>query len=175
VEQPIPTTEDKVRRMSTSSPAAKKDTNDTASTGSFSAEERAAMKARAAELKSEARTGKAAEKAAADKAAVEEKIAAMPQPDRDMAERLGKIVADVAPNLLPKLYYGQPGWSQGGKVVVFFRSGQGDKERYSTLGFSAQANLDDDGGLWPTAYALDHLDDAGEATIAALIRKAVRR
>jgi len=131
------------------------------------------MKARAAELKSEARRGKAADKAAADKSAVEEKIAAMPQPDRDMAERLDRIVADVAPALLPKLYYGQPGWAKDGKVVVFFRSGQDDKERYSTLGFSAQASLDDDGGLWPTAYALDHLDAAGEATIAALIRTAV--
>jgi uncharacterized protein YdhG (YjbR/CyaY superfamily) len=172
VEALILTTEEKVPRMSTSSASAHNGTNVTSTSGAFSAEERAAMKARAAELKSEARSGKAAEKAAADKAAVEEKIAAMPQPDRDMAERLGRIVADVAPNLLPKLYYGQPGWSQGGKVVVFFRSGQGDKERYSTLGFSAQANLDDDGGLWPTSYALDHLDDAGEATIAALIRKA---
>ena len=131
------------------------------------------MKARAAELKSEARRGKAADKAAADKSAVEEKIAAMPQPDRDMAERLDRIVAEVAPALLPKLYYGQPGWAKDGKVVVFFRSGQDDKERYSTLGFSAQASLDDDGGLWPTAYALDHLDAAGEATIAALIRTAV--
>ena len=164
--------EEKVPKMSTSSTAANKKTDASSGAASFSAEERAAMKARAAELKSEARSGKAAEKAAADQAAVEEKIAAMPQPDRSMAERLGRIVADVAPDLQPKLYYGQPGWSQGGKVVVFFRSGQGDKERYSTLGFSAQANLDDDGGLWPTAYALDHLDDAGEATIAALIRTA---
>ena len=130
------------------------------------------MKARAVELKSEARRGKAADKAAADKAAVEEKIAAMLQPDRDMAERIDRIVAEVAPALLPKLYYGQPGWAKDGKVVVFFRSGQDDKERYSTLGFSAQATLDDDGGLWPTAYALDHLDAAGEVTIAALIRTA---
>lgn len=138
----------------------------------FSAEERAAMKARAAELKAEARRGKAADKEAADRAAVLEKIAAMPEPDRGMAERLDAIVAEVAPDLLAKLYYGQPGWSRAGKVVVFFRSGQGDKERYSTLGFSAQAKLDDAGGLWPTAYALDHLDADGEAAIAALIRTA---
>jgi hypothetical protein len=140
--------------------------------GGFSAEERAAMKARAAELKADARRGKAEEKAAADKAAVDEKIAAMQQPDRGMAERLGQIVVDVAPELLPKLYYGQPGWAKAGKVVVFFRSGQDDKERYSTLGFSAQATLDEDGGLWPTSYALDHLDDAGAATIAELVRRA---
>jgi hypothetical protein len=140
--------------------------------GGFSAEERAAMKARVAELKADARRGNAEEKAAADKAAVDEKIAAMQQPDRGMAERLGQIVVDVAPELLPKLYYGQPGWAKAGKVVVFFRSGQDDKERYSTLGFSAQATLDEDGGLWPTSYALDHLDDAGAATIAELVRRA---
>jgi hypothetical protein len=140
--------------------------------GAFSAEERAAMKARAAELKADARRGKAEEKAAADKEAVDDKIAAMQQPDRGMAERLSRIVADAAPELLPKLYYGQPGWSKDGKVVVFFRSGQDDKERYSTLGFSAQATLDDAGGLWPTSYALDHLDDAGAATIAELVRRA---
>jgi hypothetical protein len=151
--------------MSTSSP-----TDTTA--GGFSAEERAAMKARAAELKAEARRGKAEDKAAAEKAAVDEKIAAMQQPDRGMAERLNAIVADAAPQLLPKLYYGQPGWAKAGKVVVFFRSGQDDKERYSTLGFSSQAALDEDGGLWPTSYALDHLDDAGAASIAELVRRA---
>jgi hypothetical protein len=151
--------------MSTSSP-----TDTTA--GGFSAEERAAMKARAAELKAEARRGKAEDKAAAEKAAVDEKIAAMQQPDRGMAERLNAIVADAAPQLLPKLYYGQPGWAKAGKVVVFFRSGQDDKERYSTLGFSSQATLDEDGGLWPTSYALDHLDDAGAASIAELVRRA---
>jgi hypothetical protein len=140
--------------------------------GGFSAEERAAMKARAAELKAEARRGKAADKAAADRQAVLDKIAAMQQPDRDMAERLDRIVADVAPGLSAKLYYGQPGWSKDGKVVVFFRSGRDDKERYSTLGFSAQANLDEAGGLWATSYALDHLDEKGEETIAALIRAA---
>ena len=158
----------------TTSPVDPHGTDSTAPTGGFSPEERAAMKARAAELKSEARRGKAADKAAADKTSVEEKIAAMAQPDRDMAERLSQIVAEVAPELLPKLYYGQPGWAKDGKVVVFFRSGQGDKERYSTLGFSSQATLDDDGGLWPTAYALDHLDRAGEVTIASLIRRAAK-
>jgi hypothetical protein len=150
------------------------DDKDTRSTG-FSAEERAAMKARAAELKSEAKRGRAEDKAAAEKAAVLAKIAEMPQPDRDMAERLLEIVTDAAPELLPKLYYGQPGWAPaGGKVVVFFRSGQGDKERYSTLGFSADANLDDDAGMWPTAYALQDVTDDSAAVIAALVAKAVR-
>lgn len=140
--------------------------------GGFSAEERAAIKARAAELKAEARRGKAADKAAADRQGVVDKIAAMQQPDRDIAERIDRIVADVAPQLVAKLYYGQPGWAKDGKVVVFFRSGKDDKERYSTLGFSSQATLDDDGGLWATSYALDHLDEKGEQAIAALIRTA---
>jgi uncharacterized protein YdhG (YjbR/CyaY superfamily) len=149
------------------------DDKDTRSTG-FSAEERAAMKARAAELKNEAKRGRAEDKAAAERAAVLAKIAEMPQPDRDMAERLLEIVTDAAPELLPKLYYGQPGWARaGGKVVVFFRSGQGDKERYSTLGFSADANLDD-AGMWPTAYALQDVTDDSAAVIAALVAKAVR-
>lgn len=149
------------------------DTDDeTRSTGVFSAQERAAMKERAAELRADARSGKAAEKAAAEEKTFLEKIAAMPQPDRGMAERLHAIVTDVAPGLSPKLYYGQPGWAKAGKVVVFFRSGLGDKERYSTLGFSGEAALDDEGGLWPTAYALDHLSDDGAAAIARLVARA---
>jgi hypothetical protein len=145
-----------------------------AESAGFSAEERAAMKARAAELKSEAKRGRAEDKAAAEKAAVLAKIAEMPQPDRGMADRLLEIVQDAAPALLPKLYYGQPGWAPaGGKVVVFFRSGQGDKERYSTLGFSADANLDNDAGMWPTAYALRDVTDDSAAAIAAMVAKAV--
>ena len=143
-----------------------------APTGGFSAAERTAMKQRAAELKAEGRKAGAAEKAAADEAAVLAKIAEMPQPDQGMAERLAIIVADAAPDLLPKLYYGQPGWARTGKVVVFFRSGQMDKERYSTLGFTSQAGLDDVVGLWPTSYALKELTDDGAAMIAALIEKA---
>ncbi|MFB2584648.1 DUF1801 domain-containing protein [Herbiconiux liukaitaii] len=140
--------------------------------GGFSAEEKAAMKERAAELKAQGRSGKAAEKAAAEAQTMFDKIAAMPEPDRGMAERLHTIVSETAPDLLPKLYYGQPAWTRGGKPVVFFRSGQGDKERYSTLGFSALAALDDDAGLWPTSYALTHIDDASAATIAALVTHA---
>jgi uncharacterized protein YdhG (YjbR/CyaY superfamily) len=142
------------------------------SSAGFSAEERAAMKQRAAELKAEARRASASEKAAADAEAVRIKIAEMPESDRVMAERVHAIVADAAPELLPKLYYGQPGWAKDGKVVVFFRSGLGDKERYSTLGFSSAANLDDTAGLWPTSYALDHLTDEGAAMIATLVKSA---
>ncbi|WP_368496400.1 DUF1801 domain-containing protein [Herbiconiux sp. A18JL235] len=140
--------------------------------GGFSAEERRAMKERAAELKAEARKGKAAEKAAADAEAQAEKIAAMDAGDRALAERLRAIVAEAAPELLPKLYYGQPGWSRDGKVVVFFRSGVGDKERYSTLGFSSAAALDDPSGLWETAFAITRIDDATADRIAALVARA---
>jgi anti-sigma factor RsiW len=146
----------------------------TEASGSFSAEERAAMKARAAELKNEAKRGKADDKAAAEKATMMAKIAETPQPDRGMAERLHEIVTAAAPELLPKLYYGQPGWApEGGKVVIFFRSGLTDKDRYSTLGFSSAANLDDDGGIWPSAYALREITDDSAATITELVKKAV--
>jgi hypothetical protein len=149
-------------------------TSKTTESVGFSPEERAAMKARAAELKSEAKRGRADEKAAADKATMMAKIAETPQPDRGFAERLHEIVTAAAPELLPKLYYGQPGWARaGGKVLVFFRSGQTDKERYSTLGFSAEANLDDEGGMWATSYALTDLTDASAASITKLVRKAV--
>lgn len=141
--------------------------------GGFSAEEKAAMKARAAELKAEARRGKAADKAAADRAAMADKIAEMPEPDRALAERLHDLVTEAAPGLLPKLYYGQPGWAKDGRIVVFFRSGLVDKSRYSTFGFSEEARLDEAGGLWPTSYALDHLDDAGARHLAELVRRAV--
>ncbi|WP_440710507.1 DUF1801 domain-containing protein [Herbiconiux sp. YIM B11900] len=138
----------------------------------FSAEEKAAMRDRAAELKADAKRGKAEEKAAADAATMREKIEGMPQPDRGMAERLHGIVAEAAPDLLPKLFYGQPAWTRGGKPVVFFRSGQQDKERYSTLGFSSQANLDDPNGLWPTSYALTEITDDTAPTIARLVARA---
>ena len=131
------------------------------------------MKQRAAELKADARRGSAAEKAAADAAAVHAKIADMPQPDRATAERLHAIVSAAAPELLPKLYYGQPGWARAGKVIVFFRSGLMDKTRYSTLGFSVHAKLDEKGGLWPTAYALEQITDDGAKTIGRLVKKAV--
>ena len=139
----------------------------------FSAEERTAMKARAKELRDDAKRSKAADKAAADEADVLAKIAQMPDGDREMAERIHAIVADVAPQLSPKLYYGQPGYAKDGKVVCFFRSGQMDKERYSTFGFSATANLDDSDGLWPTSYALQNPSDAAWRRLGQLVADAV--
>lgn len=139
----------------------------------FSEQERTAIKERAAELRTESRRGRSAEKAAADEADVLEKIAGMPQPDRALAERVHAIVTTVAPDLAPKLYYGQPGYARKGKVVCFFRSGQGDKERYSTVGFSVQANLDDAAGMWPTSFALTEPTESAWDEFAKLIERAV--
>lgn len=147
-------------------PAAKKEKD------GLSAQERTAIKARAAELKTEAKRARGAEKAAADAADVLAKIAEMPDGDREMAERVHTIVTTEAPELAPKLYYGQPGYARDGKVVCFFRSGQQDKERYSTLGFSAQARLDSADGLWPTAYALADLSEPAWERLGELVRQA---
>jgi hypothetical protein len=99
-------------------------------------------------------------------------IAAMPGPDRAMGERLHAVIKASAPALSPKLWYGMPAYAKDGKVVVFFRSGQKFKERYMTLGFNSQANLDE-GHMWPIAFALKELTAAEEARIGALVKKAV--
>lgn len=140
--------------------------------GGFSAQERAAMKERAAELKADAKRAKGAKKAAADEADLLAKIAQMPEGDREMAERLHSIVATVAPDLAPKLYYGQPGYNRDGKVVVFFRSGQMDKDRYSTFGVSSKAALDEADGFWPTSYALIDPTEAAWERLADVVRRA---
>jgi uncharacterized protein YdhG (YjbR/CyaY superfamily) len=145
----------------------------TSSAERFSEQERAAMKERASELKAEARRGRGAEKAAADEREVLAKIAEMPKSDRALAERVHAIVTTAAPELSPKLWYGQPAYARKGKVVCFFRSGQMDKERYSAFGLAPEANLDDESGLWPTSYALTEVGDAAEDTIAALVKQAV--
>ena len=111
-------------------------------------------------------------KAAAEEAKLLAKIAAMPDGDREMAERLHQIVTTVAPDLAPKLYYGQPGYARDGKVVVFFRSGQMDKERYSTFGVSERAALDDPSGVWPTAYALANPTEQAWEQLTEVVRRA---
>lgn len=138
----------------------------------MSARERAAIRERAAELKSQGRSGKSADKAAANEAALVAKIDQMPEPDRTLARRVHSIVTTCAPDLEPKLYYGQPGYARKGKVLCFFRSGQGDNERYSTFGFSVQADLDDTRGLWATSYALTEPSEAAWGELEKLIRKA---
>lgn len=131
----------------------------------FTAEERAAMKDRARELK-------AAASGVDEEREVLAKIAEMSEPDRAMAERLHSIVKANAPALAPKTWYGMPAYAKDGKVVCFFQSGQKFKTRYATLGFSDIANFDE-GAMWPVAFALAKLDDREEARIVALLRKAV--
>lgn len=135
--------------------------------------ERAALKQRVAEKKKEARRGRGADKAAADARDVRDKIASMPESDRVLAERVHALVTTAAPDLAPKLWYGQPAYARKGKVVCYFRSGRMDKERYSTFGFSEQAALDDDSGLWPTAFALTELSEEAEKRLRALVEQAV--
>ena len=137
----------------------------------FTAEERAAMKERAQELKAAARRGPRAAKADGE-SDVLAKIAEMAEPDRSMAERLHALVKASAPALSPRTWYGMPAYAKDGKVVCFFQSAQKFKSRYATLGFSDTANLDE-GDMWPTAFALKELTAAEEARIAALVKKAV--
>jgi uncharacterized protein YdhG (YjbR/CyaY superfamily) len=141
----------------------------------FTAEERAAMKEHAEELKATARRGRNADKAAVraeEAAAVLAKIAELTEPDRAMAERVHAVITASAPELSPKLWYGMPAYALDGKVVCFFQSSQKFKTRYATLGFNDPANLDD-GTMWPIAYALTALTAAEEKRIAALVRQAV--
>lgn len=113
-----------------------------------------------------------ADKKAEAEAAVLEQIAAMPEPDRILAERIHAIVAANAPVLAPKLWYGMPGYARDGQVVCFFQSAAKFKTRYATLGFQHDAHLDD-GNMWPVAFALTAMTGAEEAKIAELVKKAV--
>lgn len=154
----------KESQKSTTSTAA----NNKKSTG-FTAEEMAAMKARAKEMKAEARAEK--DKAAGENAALEA-IAAMQEPDRSMAERIHAIIKDSAPSLAAKTWYGMPAYAdEDGNVICFFQTAQKFKARYSTFGFNDHANLDE-GEMWPVAFALKKLTAAGEAKIRALVKKA---
>ncbi|MBE4733720.1 MULTISPECIES: iron chaperone [Streptomyces] len=136
----------------------------------FTAEEREAMKEHARDLKTSARRGARATEADAE-SDVLAKIAAMEDADRVIAERLHRIVAEAAPGLSPKLWYGMPAYARNGKVVCFFQSAQKFRTRYATLGFSDQAHLDE-GTLWPTTYALTELTAETEARIGELVRRA---
>jgi uncharacterized protein YdhG (YjbR/CyaY superfamily) len=135
----------------------------------FTKEEQAAMKARAKELKAEARANQKREEGEKE---LLEKIAEMTEPDRSMAERLHEIVTTNAPDLWPKTWYGMPAYARDGKVVCFFQSAEKFGARYATLGFNDTANLDD-GAMWPTTFALKELTATEEARIVALVKKAV--
>jgi uncharacterized protein YdhG (YjbR/CyaY superfamily) len=135
----------------------------------FTAEEQAAMRERAQELKAEARMNK--NRAEGEKALVE-KIAEMEGADRAMAEKLHEIITASAPDLLPKTWYGMPAYAKDGKVVCFFQSAKKFNARYATFGFNDTANLDE-GAMWPTSFALKELTEAEEKRIEALVKKAV--
>jgi uncharacterized protein YdhG (YjbR/CyaY superfamily) len=149
--------------------SAKNSTANNKKSKGFTAEERAAMKNRAKELKAEERTNK--NKAEGESAALAA-IAEMTEPDRTMAERLHTIIKANAPDLWPKTWYGMPAYARDGKVVCFFQSAQKFNARYATFGFSDEANLDE-GAMWPTSFALKELTATEEARIAALVKKAM--
>jgi uncharacterized protein YdhG (YjbR/CyaY superfamily) len=132
----------------------------------FTAEERAAMRERAKELK-------AAQGKADGEKALLAKIAEMPKADRVMAERIHAIVKESAPDLWPRTWYGMPAYAKDGKVLCYFQSADKFKSRYATFGFNDTANLDK-GAMWPTSFALKELTATEEKKIGALVKKAVR-
>jgi uncharacterized protein YdhG (YjbR/CyaY superfamily) len=135
----------------------------------FTAEERAAMRERAKELKAEARADK---KRAEGESALLAKIAEMHEPDRAMAQRLHEIVKASAPALWPKTWYGMPAYAnEDGKVVCYFQGAEKFDSRYATLGFNDAANLDE-GAMWPTSFALKEMSAAEEAKIGELVERA---
>lgn len=136
--------------------------------GAFSAEERAAMKERAQEVRSEKRRTRATADPEAELLA---KIAEMPDADRAMAERVHALVTEAAPGLEPRTWYGMPAYARDGKVVCFFQPAGKFKARYATLGFNDDARLDD-GAMWPTAYALTQVTDAEADRIREVVARA---
>ncbi len=144
--------------------------SNTASAG-FTNEEKAAMKEYAKERKTAARRGSKATRDDGESDLLA-KIAEMEEPDRSMAERIHVIVTETAPELEPRTWYGMPAYAKDGNVLCFFQCAQKFKARYSTLGFSDKARLDD-GTFWPNAYALTKLTPDVEARIGALVKQAV--
>ena len=149
--------------------SAKASAKRTSTSGTFTAEERAAMKARAQELKAEERASKNRAEGERDVLAA---IAAMKGSDRAIAKRLHAIITANAPALWPKTWYGMPAYAKEGKVVCFFKSAGKFDSRYATFGFSDEAKIDE-GAMWPTSFALKKLTAADEKKIAALVKKAV--
>ncbi|EWT01589.1 hypothetical protein N865_09910 [Intrasporangium oryzae NRRL B-24470] len=154
----------------TKRPTRSKGAGDEAAEG-FTAEERAAIKDRAEEVKAARRSGGRAAKAD-EEAAVLAKIAEMPDADRVMAEQLHAVVKDAAPSLTSRLWYGMPAYAKDGKVLCFFQGAHKFKSRYAMLGFSDQANLDD-GDMWPTYFALTDMTAAVKERIGDLLKRAV--
>jgi hypothetical protein len=151
--------------------AQRKGTTTAGETGNgWTAEERAAMKAHAEEIKRAG--GKGAAKSADEARACLDKIAEMPTPDRILAERIHALVTQTAPQLTVRTWYGMPAYAKDGKVLCFFKPAEKFKARYATLGFTDVAALDD-GNMWPSEFAVTGLTAADEETITALVKKAV--
>jgi uncharacterized protein YdhG (YjbR/CyaY superfamily) len=148
--------------MSTTKKAKKQSAKSTSKKEGFSAEERAAMKARARELKDKT-NGESAVRAA---------IAEMSPKDRALAKRIHELIKASASDLMPKTWYGMPAYAKDGKVVCFFRDAGKFKERYAMVGFNDSAKLDE-GSMWPVAFAVKELTTADEARIRKLVKKAV--
>jgi len=136
----------------------------------FTAEEKAAMKERAKELKAEARANQKKEEGEKD---LLEKVAEMPEPDRSMARRIHELVTENAPDLWPKTWYGMPAYAnKDGKVICFFQAASKFSVRYATFGFQPDAKLDE-GNMWAASFALIKLTPSEEKKIVALVKKAV--
>ena len=144
-------------------PAAKK------SSTAFTADERAAMKARASEVRAD--RGRGQDKATADAQAVQDAIAALPPADRALAQKLHSLITEAAPELAHKTWYGMPAYYKDGKVLCYFKAASKFKTRYAQFGFEDAAQLDD-GTLWPTVYAITDVSEAVAATVSARVRKA---
>lgn len=154
----------------TSKTAAKKTTTTSSTKSGFTADERAAMKERAKELRAEAKGAKDRANGEAD---LQSKIADMPDADKVLAQRIHAIVSENAPELMPKTWYGMPAYANAdGKVVCFFKAAAKFGARYAELGFNDVAMLDD-GTMWPTVYAITALNPANEKLIATLVKKSV--
>jgi uncharacterized protein YdhG (YjbR/CyaY superfamily) len=148
--------------MSATTKGKKKPAKSTNKNEGFTAEEKAAMRARARELKDKTD----------GETAVGDAIAGMAPKDRAIAKRLHALIKAAAPDLMPKTWYGMPAYAKDGKVVCFFRDAGKFKDRYATFGFNDAARLDD-GSMWPTAFALAELTAADEKKISALVKRAV--
>jgi uncharacterized protein YdhG (YjbR/CyaY superfamily) len=148
--------------MSTGAKKGKRQSESTSKKEGFTTEEKAAMRARARELKDKAD----------GESAVRASIAAMAPQDRALAKRLHELIKASAPDLSPKTWYGMPAYAKDGKVVCFFRNAGKFKERYAMFGFNDTAKLDE-GSMWPVAFAVTKLTAADEAKIRALVKKAV--
>ena len=142
----------------------------TSKTTAFTADERAAMQARAAEVRTS--RGRGADKAAAEAQGVLDAIAALPPADRELAEKVHTLVTEAAPELALKTWYGMPAYFKDGKVLCYFKAAEKFKTRYAQFGFEDAAQLDD-GNVWPVVYAITDLTDKDAAVLTARVKKAV--